>query len=130
MDRPINFCPEIPNKTLDSVLSSRNSMVEAKQATQQASDGPPKPPPPPPPTPAQAPMPKIQLRNARAAGNSFGAAFARLNGETMQRTEAIGDAVSKGIEAAHRKEAHDRWAMTDEKTLRNMGFYGVSRDDF
>jgi len=82
-----------------------------------------------PPEPSKNAPLRSKASEARERGRSMGMGFATLNGETMQRSENIGDAVRIGQANAARDDDREASIAQSDDALREMGFWGRSRDD-
>ncbi len=74
--------------------------------------------------------PPSRLSKVRARGESLSASFATLNAGDFARADSFVGAIVRGARAATVETAHARDCAEDPETLRNMGFWGVDRDDF
>ena len=68
-------------------------------------------------------------RELRAAGNSLGQGYARLNGAEQQKQEIMQDAISRGINDATLRDQYTCDVSQDNDHLRSLGFDGVDPPD-
>jgi len=68
-------------------------------------------------------------QTARARGQSLGAAFATLNSGDFARAGSFVSAIERGERSAAAQDAHAQAIADDPESLRDMGFWGVDRDD-
>jgi hypothetical protein len=73
---------------------------------------------------------RMFANKARTRGENLGSAFATSNAGDFARADAFVGAIERGARAAAAQDAQAHAVAEDPEALRNMGFWGVDRDDF
>jgi hypothetical protein len=70
------------------------------------------------------------LNKARSRGGKLGAGFATLNSDDFARADSFVGAIETGLRNAATEDARAQAIAESPEMLRDMGFWGIDRDDF
>jgi 2-phospho-L-lactate guanylyltransferase (CobY/MobA/RfbA family) len=67
---------------------------------------------------------------ARAKGSSLGAGFASLTSQDIDRASDMANAIDTGRRNAERQNDYERDVSESPSALRELGFWGIDREDW
>jgi hypothetical protein len=74
--------------------------------------------------------PPSLLNKTKSRGERLGASFATLNGADFARADAFVATIERGVREARAQDMHAQNVAEDPEALRDMGFWGVDREDW
>jgi hypothetical protein len=70
------------------------------------------------------------LNKARSRGAKLGAGFATLNSDDFARADSFVGAIETGLRNVAAEDAHAQAVSESPDALRELGFWGVDREDW